>query len=66
MTSREWMLYTTKKDEMICGDRKMREKRDANALPEVSGGVSNAKREVCPMVQTVEREMRRARVSKGW
>lgn len=51
---------------MIRGDRKMREKRDANALPEVSGGVSNAKREVCLMVRTVEREMRGARVSKGW
>lgn len=45
---------------------KKREKHDANSLPEVSGGVSNAKREVCLMVRTVEREMRGERVSKGW
>lgn len=42
----------------------MSEKRDANALPEVSGGVPNVKREVCLMVRTVEREMRGERVSK--
>lgn len=63
--SREWTSRAVKKDGAICGDRKMREKRDANALPEVSGGVSNAKREVCLMVRTVEREMRGERVSKG-
>lgn len=50
---------------MIRGDGKMSEKRDANALPEVSGGVLNVKREVCLMVRTVEREMRGERVSRG-
>lgn len=55
-----------KKDGTIHGGGKMREKRDANALPEVSGGVLNAKREVCLMVRTVEREIRGECVSKGW
>lgn len=63
--SREWTSRAVKKDGTIRGGGKMREKRDANALPEVSGGVSNAKREVCLMVRTVEREMRGERVSKG-
>lgn len=64
--SREWTSRVMKKDGTIHGGGKMREKRDANALPEVSGGVLNAKREVCLMVRTVEREIRGECVSKGW
>lgn len=61
----EWTSRETKEDRTIHGDGKMSEKRDANALPEVSGGIPNVKREVCLMVRTVEREMRGERVSKG-